>query len=173
MYSYPHSRALCREVAPRTNADGRQALIMSDMAREGNNVADRALKLSTSGIIFFGTPHLGGNKVQAGEVLVNIIGLVVDTNQRALRSLRPESEFLRQQMAQFANISSDFNTIFAYEVYDTQIGPKRIRVSQSSSGAPRQNMSCLTPNMLCPHPLPAAFMFWLIELADGPFAQDR
>lgn len=32
-------------------------------------------------------------------------------------------------MAQYAPISSDFDTKFAYEVYDTTVGGKRVRVS--------------------------------------------
>ena len=110
-----------------------QALINSDAARKGNNEDHRALKLSTYGIIFFGTPHNGGEHVKLGQILLQIADLFLDVNDRALKSMDPDSEFLATQTDRYTNISSDFETVFAYEVYETLVRGVQIQASRISS----------------------------------------
>jgi len=66
-----------------------------------------------------GTPHQGGNGVQLGKLLVNVASVFVAANNRLLRHLERDSEWLQLQLGQYAPISGDFVTKFAYEEYPT------------------------------------------------------
>lgn len=85
----------------------------------------RSIKISTCGIIFLGTPHQGGDGVAWGERLLTVASVVVNTNTKILENLRQSSELLQHQLEQYAPISGDFITKFAYETYSTPlpIGP--------------------------------------------------
>jgi hypothetical protein len=96
-----------------------QALIHSSLARQGAVEEHRAVKLSTYGIIFMGTPHQGGSGVAFGRRLVNVASVFVASDNRLLQHLEQQSEWLQQQLGQYAPISNDFVTKFAYEVYPT------------------------------------------------------
>jgi hypothetical protein len=95
------------------------ALIHSDSARPGALEHHRSIKLSTYGIIFMGTPHQGGNGVAFGNLLANIASVFVPADDRLLRHLERDSEWLQQQLGQYGPISSEFVTKFAYEEYPT------------------------------------------------------
>lgn len=99
----------------------KQALIHSNNAREDALKRHRSIRLSTHGIVFMGTPHQGGNGVELAEVVLNVAKLVVRVESSVLKHLRPNSEWLQQQLARYGQISSDFVTIYAYEVYQTPI----------------------------------------------------
>jgi hypothetical protein len=93
----------------------------------------RSVALSTYGIFFMGTPHQGGSGVALGELLVKVVSIFVKADDKILRHLERDSEFLQQQLGQYAPISSDFVTKFAYEVYPTSIAPgKAVMVSIES-----------------------------------------
>jgi hypothetical protein len=96
-----------------------QALIHSDSARPGALEHHRSIKLSTYGIIFMGTPHQGGSGVALGRLLANIASVFVPADDRLLRHLERDSEWLQQQLGQYGPISSEFVTKFAYEEYRT------------------------------------------------------
>jgi len=96
-----------------------QALIHSSLARQGAVKEHRAVKLSTYGIIFMGTPHQGGSGVAFGRILVNVASVFVAADDRLLQHLEKHSEWLQQQLGQYAAISNDFVTKFAYEGYPT------------------------------------------------------
>ena len=77
-----------------------------------------------------GTPHQGGNGVRLGELMLNLASIFVTTNDRILQHLEKDSEWLQQQLGQYAPISGDFVTKFAYEIYPTPIAVgKTIMVS--------------------------------------------
>ncbi|KAL6362010.1 hypothetical protein LRP88_05493 [Fusarium phalaenopsidis] len=97
----------------------KSALIHSDAARQGALAEHRSIKLSTHGILFMGTPHQGGNGVQLGRVLANVASLIVAADDRLLKHLERDSEWLQQQLGQYGPISDDFVTKFAYEEYAT------------------------------------------------------
>lgn len=67
-----------------------------------------------------GTPHQGGNGVPFGKVLSNIASAVMATNDKLLEVLERDSEVLQQQLGQYAPISHDFVTKFAYEEFPTR-----------------------------------------------------
>lgn len=75
--------------------------------------------MSTYGIMFIGTPHQGGNGVQFGKLLANVVSLFVAADDRLMKHLERDSEWLQQQLGQFGPISGDFVTKFAYEEYKT------------------------------------------------------
>ncbi|KAK0622435.1 hypothetical protein B0T14DRAFT_563886 [Immersiella caudata] len=97
----------------------KSALIHSDSARKGALQDHRSIKVSTYGIIFMGTPHQGGSGVQLGRLMVNVASLFVAADDRLLRHLERDSEWLQQQLGQFSSIGEDFVTKFAFESYET------------------------------------------------------
>lgn len=96
-------------------------MIHSDTAREGALKEHRSIKLSIYGILFMGTPHQGGGGVNLGEVVLNVASILISTNNRILQHLKRDSEWLQQHLAQYALISRDFVTNFAYEMLPTLI----------------------------------------------------
>jgi hypothetical protein len=57
--------------------------------------------------------------VQLGRLLVNIASVFVAGDNRLLRHLEENSEWLQQQLGQYNPISGDFVTKFAFEEYPT------------------------------------------------------
>lgn len=68
-----------------------------------------------------GTPHQGGSGVHLGELMLNMASIFVKANNRILQDLERDSEWLQQQLGQYAPISGDFVTKFGYETYPTPI----------------------------------------------------
>lgn len=66
-----------------------------------------------------GTPHQGGSGVQFSELMVNIASVFMAADDRLLKHLKRDSEWLQQQLGQYGPISRDFVTKFAYEEYAT------------------------------------------------------
>ena len=66
-----------------------------------------------------GTPHQGGSGVQLGKLIVNIASVFMAANDRVLKHLERDSEWLQQQLGQYGPISGDFVTKFAFEEYRT------------------------------------------------------
>lgn len=66
-----------------------------------------------------GTPHQGGSGVQLGRLLVNIASVFVAADDRIVKHLERDSEWLQQQLGQYGPISGDFVTKFAFEEYET------------------------------------------------------
>ncbi|CAH0055794.1 unnamed protein product [Clonostachys solani] len=89
----------------------KSALIHSDAARQGALLEQQSVKLSTYGILFMGTPHQGGNGVQLGRILANIVSVFVAANDCILKHLERDSEWLLQQLGQYGPISSDRDEI--------------------------------------------------------------
>jgi hypothetical protein len=66
-----------------------------------------------------GTPHQGGSGVGMGRILVNVASTFIAANDRILKHLERDSEWLQQQLSQYNPISNQFVTKFAYETYKT------------------------------------------------------
>jgi hypothetical protein len=66
-----------------------------------------------------GTPHQGCSGVQLGKLIVNIASVFMAANDRVLKHLERDSEWLQQQLGQYGPISGDFVTKFAFEEYPT------------------------------------------------------
>lgn len=66
-----------------------------------------------------GTPHQGGNGVHLGQLITKIASVFVAADDRLLKHLERDSEWLQQQLGQYGPISRDFVTKFAFEEYET------------------------------------------------------
>ncbi|KFZ13482.1 hypothetical protein V501_03683 [Pseudogymnoascus sp. VKM F-4519 (FW-2642)] len=97
----------------------KSALIHSDAARNGALEDHKAIALSTYGIVFMGTPHQGGNGVALGRAIINIASIFVKADSKFIKNLERDSQLLHQQLGQFATISNQFTTKFAYETLPT------------------------------------------------------
>jgi hypothetical protein len=98
-----------------------QALVTCDSARRGHKEQYRSIKLSTYGIMFFGTPHAGATGADFQAFLTSICRIVVPGTNRILRHLRRDSEHLQHLSELYLPISLDFKTIFFYEEYETPL----------------------------------------------------
>lgn len=91
------------------------------MADVSHNEHLKAIKLSTYGIMFCGTPHQGTDSASWGKVLVNVASIFRHTSTSLLKHLEKDSEWLQTQIHQYRSISSDFFTIFCFESYPTPL----------------------------------------------------
>jgi hypothetical protein len=66
-----------------------------------------------------GTPHQGGSGVQLGKLIVNIASVFLAADDRLIKHLERDSEWLQQQLGQYGLISGDFVTKFAFKEYST------------------------------------------------------
>jgi hypothetical protein len=102
------------------NADHKsQALICSNLAGKDHIEHYKAISTSTYGILFFGTPHQGGNVVSLGKLVASIASIVLQTNKGLLDHLEKNSQLLEQQLDQYAFIANQFDTKFCYETVKT------------------------------------------------------
>ncbi|KAA6408178.1 MAG: Kinesin light chain [Lasallia pustulata] len=116
----------------------KSALIHSKAARRGALEEHRSIILSTYGILFMGTPHQGGSGVHLGELMLKVASIFVTADDKILKHLERDSEWLQQQLGQYAPISNDFVTKFAYEMFPTRIalGKEIMVVPQASAIVP-------------------------------------
>lgn len=77
--------------------------------------------MSTYGIIFAGTPHQGGEGVAWGVRLVNIASIFANTNKTTLQHLERDSEEVQRLLRDYAPISNEFVTKFAYDTLLTRL----------------------------------------------------
>jgi len=99
-----------------------------------------------------GTPHQGGSSVQLGKLLVNVASVFVAADDRLMKHLEWDSEWLQQQLGQYGPISSEFVTKFAYEEYKTPtvlghsilVGPlfDKMQCAANSAGCTQSISSC-------------------------------
>ena len=59
--------------------------------------------------------------VHLGEAVLKIASIFVTADDKILKHLERDSEWLRHQLNQYGPISRDFVTKFAYEMYPTPI----------------------------------------------------
>jgi hypothetical protein len=92
-----------------------KALIHANMASEQHNEFYKAIKISTYGVLFFGTPHQGSSTASWASIVVNVSSVYYYTNSSVLKNLERDSEWLEIQLEQYKAISNDFLTKFMYE----------------------------------------------------------
>lgn len=71
--------------------------------------------------MFLGTPHSGAKIASLGTSLLQIASVYSKTNTTVLRDLRLQSTALQTQLRQYDAISSNYVTVFCYEVYETEL----------------------------------------------------
>ncbi len=91
------------------------------MADISHNEHLKAIKLSTYGIIFFGTPHQGADSASWGKVLANVASIFRHTTTAILEHLETHSQWLEIQLEQYKSISSEIFTIFCFESFPTPL----------------------------------------------------
>jgi hypothetical protein len=98
----------------------------------------KAIKLSTYGVMFFGTPHQGTDSASWGKVLVNVASIFQHASTALLEHLERDSEWLEMQLEQYNSISSEIFTIFCFESRPTPLpaGQSMIVSSVSGQGQP-------------------------------------
>lgn len=111
----------------------KQTFIHSEATRQGALEEQREIKISTYGMFTYGNPALRWHGVHLGELMLNLASIFVTTNDRIPKNLERDSEWLQQQLGQYAPISGEFITKFAYGTYPTPIiAGKRTMVSNPS-----------------------------------------
>jgi len=108
-------KSVSRKSDLRSPAKLKQALIYSNAANETHLPEHRAVKVSTYGILFMGTPHSGGEGVALGRVAAQIASVFIHTNEKVLKHLEKQSEWLSKQKTDYGPISDRFVTKFGYE----------------------------------------------------------
>jgi hypothetical protein len=80
------------------------------------------VKLSTYGIIFFGTPHRGTDSASLAKQLVNEASVSLPYTRTVIpEHLERDSCLLELQAEQYKFVSWDFFTIFCYESHPTRL----------------------------------------------------
>ena len=92
----------------------KSALIQSEWAKLSEEESLHAIKLSTSGIIFLGTPHRGSPAVPWRKLLENVVAVSAQKSP-ALEFLEKDSDWLEIQLEQYKSISGHFRVYFCYE----------------------------------------------------------
>lgn len=102
-------------------ADNLQALLHARLADKNYIEHYKAIFTSTYGILFFGTPHQGGNGVEFGQLIQNIASVAIQTNKGLLDHLEKDSAFLEQLQDEYKFIAHNFDTKFCYETVPMRI----------------------------------------------------
>jgi hypothetical protein len=103
---------------------------MSSLRNATNLPDQKAVKLSTYGIIYFGTPHQGAKNVPLAKLVLGIAKIHLRTSDVLLEHLDLHSDWLENEQSYYNNMSQDFDTTFAFESLPTRItGGATIEVS--------------------------------------------
>lgn len=85
-----------------------------------------------------GTPHQGRSGVLLGELMLKVASIFLKADDKIVKHLEKDSEWLQQQLGQYNPISRDFVTKFAYEMFPTTIAlGRKIMVSDAYCFIPR------------------------------------
>ncbi|KAI5845888.1 hypothetical protein DFP73DRAFT_594082 [Morchella snyderi] len=98
----------------------KEALIYSNSTNMNNLEHHKDIKISTYGILFFGTPHQGVTNLDgnlSGIVPWRAKGSRASIKNTILRDLEENSNAIQKQLTEYKNISKDFVTKFLYETY--------------------------------------------------------
>lgn len=90
----------------------------------------KAVKNSTYGVLYMGTPHQGTDKISYLKIIRKIMAIYLGqyANDKLLDDLRPYSPFLEELQDTYNAISMDFDTTFFYETLPTPVRPQGVLV---------------------------------------------
>ena len=75
-----------------------------------------SIRRDTYGIVFFATPHRGGNGATIGQVTANVARIITRSDRNDLvKSLQKNSPFLAHLTADFKHISDGYNYLIVVE----------------------------------------------------------
>ncbi|KAK6363204.1 hypothetical protein TWF730_000647 [Orbilia blumenaviensis] len=115
----------------------KRALIYSNSCGVDHNERLRSIKVSTQGILFMGTPHMGSDIVRwaslARKLLLFFPGVKLDSTM--LSMLGQNSETLQNINTLFTGIASSFEIVYFYEEIETVLptGQREVIVPYSSA----------------------------------------
>lgn len=86
-----------------------------------------SIYVSTVSILFFGTPHLGSDRVHMGKLAQRVVDIVfpsrlVDTDSQLLAALEPGSEVLQDISDSFIPLMKRFQISFFWEQKKSDLG---------------------------------------------------
>lgn len=117
----------------------KRALIYSAEIRGNNTAYLRSIFVSTYGLLFLGTPHMGADLAKWGSLLEWICGAVlpskmVDTEPQLVDALKKNSEVLQNIDRQFIQLANRFHIFFFHEGKKTNLkGTMRYVVDEESA----------------------------------------
>ncbi|CAM1509404.1 Fc.00g031430.m01.CDS01 [Cosmosporella sp. VM-42] len=114
-----------------------RALITAKLAGSHHDDPYGAIFLSTHGIMFFGTPHQGGNNIALGRIIASVASIGYYTNTDLLDHLEKESEWLEQLTDRFRYVADQFEIKFCYETFPLP-GMSKLVVDKQSAIIPGQ-----------------------------------
>ncbi|KAF8243164.1 hypothetical protein K440DRAFT_614045 [Wilcoxina mikolae CBS 423.85] len=120
----------------------KRALIYSSTCNISHNPELRSIKVSTYGIIFLGTPHMGANLARWGKMAEMLVRMVttkswVDSNDALIHALGTNSETLQNITDSFVGLSTQFRMFFFWEELKTHIpGMTRDVIVEYASAVP-------------------------------------
>ncbi|KAK6509436.1 hypothetical protein TWF481_004180 [Arthrobotrys musiformis] len=115
----------------------KRALIYSNSCGVDHNERLRSIRVSTQGILFMGTPHMGSDIVRwaslARKLLLFFPGVKLDSTM--LSMLGQNSETLQNINTLFTGIASSFEIVYFYEEIETVLptGQREVIVPYSSA----------------------------------------
>ncbi|KAK6350003.1 hypothetical protein TWF696_006255 [Orbilia brochopaga] len=115
----------------------KRALIYSNSCGVDHNERLRSIKVSTQGILFMGTPHMGSDLVKWGSLARKLLsffpGMRLDSTM--LSMLGQNSETLQNINTLFTGVASSFEIVYFYEELETLLptGQHEIIVPYSSA----------------------------------------
>ncbi|OBT62385.1 hypothetical protein VE03_08516 [Pseudogymnoascus sp. 23342-1-I1] len=120
----------------------KRALELSNDLTSKSADPSRSIYVSTYGIIFLGTPHLGADGAKWGQVLHSLIKTVmpkkiVETEDQLLKTLQNNNETLQNINLHFLDIYQRFEIDMVHEAMRTDLkGTKVFVVDQASASPP-------------------------------------
>lgn len=81
----------------------------------------RSIKVSTSAILFFGTPHFGANGVELAKWLTKLLSVYKYKNPKLLKALSRDSDELEEIQESYLRASEHIKTITFFEEIETPI----------------------------------------------------
>ena len=120
----------------------KRALELSNDLTSKSADPSRSIYVSTYGIIFLGTPHLGADGAKWGYILQKLLSSVttkkmMDTEDQLLKTLKTNNETLQNINLHFLDIYQRFEIDMVHEAVKTDLkGTKDFIVDQTSASPP-------------------------------------
>ncbi|KAH8903689.1 hypothetical protein BR93DRAFT_930843 [Coniochaeta sp. PMI_546] len=120
----------------------KRALLYSNDVRTENHDDLRSVYVSTYGIIFLGTPHLGSGLATWGHMLQSMSEAVIprkifETEPVLIKTLKKDNETLQNINNHFLDIYQRFQIHMAHENHKTDIKGSKVMVVDPSSASPQ------------------------------------
>lgn len=84
----------------------------------------RSIRVSTFGILYIRNPHQGSPAASLGDSLLNltkVLGLTAHSNDKLLKSLKVDSDFIDEQQFEYMAIIEEFTNMCAWETRPTEL----------------------------------------------------